>query len=260
TCVRTNEEPFGGCSCLREFSGPTCSNDPCSPSPCLNGGYCVRKPDNQFYCQCRNRNKGVYCEQQECFPSDATVDLINVGKVKLSALKVGDQVRVIDDQNQIIYSPIISFLHRELDEEASYKRIRTKTAVIELSDRHLINQRNNGFVWAESLEKGDEILVLSAKSSNKTIWEKIIEITEVDKQGLMAPLTEQGTIIVNNVHVSCYALVRSHTLGHIALTPYRWYVRVFGLPSDNNTTPILGYANTLLQFFKNLPIARDIIF
>ncbi|CAF4596702.1 unnamed protein product, partial [Rotaria magnacalcarata] len=81
---------------------------------------------------------------------------------------------------------------RELDEEASYKRIRTKTAVIELSDRHLINQRNNGFVWAESLAKGDEILVLSAKSSNKTIWEKIIEITEVDKQGLMAPLTEQG--------------------------------------------------------------------
>ncbi|CAF3332523.1 unnamed protein product [Rotaria socialis] len=260
TCVRTNEEPFGGCSCLREFSGPTCSNDPCSPSPCLNGGYCVRKPDNQFYCQCRNRNRGVYCEQQECFPSDATVDLINVGKVKLSALKIGDQVRVIDDENQIIYSPIISFLHRELDEEASYRRIRTKTAVIELSDRHLINQRNNGFVWAESLAKGDEILVLSAKSSNKTIWEKIIEITEVDKQGLMAPLTEQGTIIVNNVHVSCYALVRSHALGHIALTPYRWYVRIFGLPSDNNTTPILGYANTLLQFFKNLPIARDIIF
>jgi hypothetical protein len=64
TCIRTNEEPYGGCSCPAEFSGPTCSNDPCTPSPCLNGGYCIRKPDNQFYCQCRNRNKGVYCERE----------------------------------------------------------------------------------------------------------------------------------------------------------------------------------------------------
>ena len=69
TCVRTNEEPYGGCSCPPEFSGPTCSNDPCTPSPCLNGGYCIRKPDNQFYCQCRNKNKGVYCEREFSFRS-----------------------------------------------------------------------------------------------------------------------------------------------------------------------------------------------
>ena len=64
TCIRTNEEPYGGCNCLPEYSGPTCSNDPCSPSPCLNGGHCIRKPDNQFYCQCRSKNKGVYCERK----------------------------------------------------------------------------------------------------------------------------------------------------------------------------------------------------
>jgi hypothetical protein len=63
TCVQTNEEPYGGCSCPSEYSGPTCSNDPCNPSPCLNGGRCVRKQDNQFYCQCRNKNKGVFCER-----------------------------------------------------------------------------------------------------------------------------------------------------------------------------------------------------
>jgi hypothetical protein len=64
TCIRTNEEPYGGCSCPPEFSGPTCSNDPCNPSPCLNGGICMRKPDNQFYCHCRSKNKGVYCERK----------------------------------------------------------------------------------------------------------------------------------------------------------------------------------------------------
>lgn len=64
TCIRTNEEPYGGCSCPAEYSGPTCSNDPCNPSPCLNGGLCIRKPDNQFYCHCRGKHKGVYCERK----------------------------------------------------------------------------------------------------------------------------------------------------------------------------------------------------
>ena len=76
----------------------------------------------------------------------------------------------------------------------------------------------------------------------------------------MAPLTEQGTIIVNNVHTSCYAIVKSHTVGHIALAPYRWYCRLFGQKSDIDPPPILNYASMLFQFFKDLPIVKDIIF
>jgi hedgehog protein len=175
-------------------------------------------------------------------------------------LKIGQQVRVINDNNEIIYSPIIAFLHRDLDEPATYKRIRTKNALIELSDRHLIHHRKDGFIWAENLKKGDEILVVSPKHGNKTTYESIIDIDEIEKEGLMAPLTEQGTIIVNNVHTSCYAIIKSHTLGHFALAPYRFYRRLFGRTSDTTIAPILAYANILFQFFKNLPIAKDLIF
>lgn len=195
--------------------------------------------------------------EAECFPSDSIVDVLNVGPKRLSEVRVGSRVRVIDENNMIKYSPIIAFLHRDLNEHALYKQIRTKTAELHLSKRHLIERRNDGFVWAETLRVNDEILVVS---SNKTAWEKIIEITELDKQGLMAPLTEQGTIIVNNVHASCYALVKYHSLGHIALAPFRWYHRVFGQISDLNSTPILNYANVLLEFFQNMPIAKDLIF
>ena len=200
------------------------------------------------------------CLEAECFPSDATVEVLDVGKVQLSSLKIGQQVRTIDDQNQLTYSPIIAFLHRDQNEEGSYIRVRTKNALIELSPRHLIHRRNSGFVWAEKLSKGDEILVLSSKHANKTEWEAVTDVKDIEKQGLMAPLTEQGTIIVNNVHASCYALVRSHTIGHMALTPYRLYRRLFGRSSDNSASPILNYANVLLHFFKNLPIVKDIIF
>lgn len=198
----------------------------------------------------------------ECFPSDATVDVLDMGKVTLSSLQIGAQVRVVNDKNQVNYSPIIAFLHRDLDEHALYKRIRTKNSIIELSKRHLIHHRYNGFIWSERLIQGDEILVVSSNYENETQWEEIIEITDVNKQGLMAPLTEQGTIIVNNVHASCYALVKSHQVAHFALAPYRIYHRLFGQLSDRNsmTTPILSYADMLLHFFKNLPIAKDLIF
>lgn len=166
----------------------------------------------------------------------------------------------MNSQDEIGYSPIIAFLHREAEEEATYKRIRTKNAAIELSDRHLIHRRDDGFVWAEQLNKNDEILVASSKNLNRTNWERILEITEVTKEGVMAPLTEQGTIIVNNVYVSCYALVKSHTLGHVALAPFRWYHRVFGHKSDNNTSPILNYASILFHLFKTIPVVKDILF
>ena len=197
----------------------------------------------------------------ECFPSDATVDVLEHGKVALSSLKIGAQVRVIDDKNQVGYSPIIAFLHHDPKEHSLFKRIRTKNAKIELSNRHLIRRRSDdAFVWAEDLLVGDEVLVLNAKNNNGSAWEKILGITEVHKQGLMAPLTEQGTIVVNNVHASCYALVKYHYLGHVALAPYRWYQQLFGRSSDIQTAPILTYANVLLNFFKNLPIVKDLIF
>ncbi|CAF1225172.1 unnamed protein product, partial [Didymodactylos carnosus] len=197
TCVRTNEEPYGGCSCPAGFSGPTCSNDPCNPSPCLNGGYCVRKPDNQFYCQCRSKNKGVYCEQVECFPSDALVELKNGDYVQMHNVKINSLVKVINNDNQLSYSPIVAFLHYDSQTRALYKQIHTESnTIIELSSLHLIRrkQKNNllidEFVWAKKVVPNDQILVVK-QNNNTIVWEKVMFIKDVWKQGLMAPLTDQ---------------------------------------------------------------------
>lgn len=210
----------------------------------------------------RSFNKFIisYHIEVECFPSDATVDVLNQGPVSLSTLTIGSQVRVVNEQQQISYSPIIAFLHRDVNQHAMYRRIRTQSAQIELSKRHLIQHRQNGFVWSEQLKVGDEILVAPNSDKNITQWESILTIQEVEKQGLMAPLTEQGTILVNNVHASCYALANSHDVAHWALAPYRLYHRLFGSVETKTSQPILSYANVLLQFFKNIPIAKDLIF
>jgi hypothetical protein len=44
------------------------------------------------------------------------------------------------------------------------------------------------------------------------------------KTGLIAPLTSHGTLLVNNIHASCYAEINSHLVADWAVTPIKyWY-------------------------------------
>jgi hypothetical protein len=36
------------------------------------------------------------------------------------------------------------------------------------------------------------------------------ESVDLDKSGIYSPLTESGTIIVDNIHASCYSIVKNH--------------------------------------------------
>lgn len=44
------------------------------------------------------------------------------------------------------------------------------------------------------------------------------------KEGFIAPLTNEGTLLVNQVDTSCYAEVNSHQMGELAMAPVKlWY-------------------------------------
>jgi len=47
----------------------------------------------------------------------------------------------------------------------------------------------------------------------------------VRAQGIYAPLTVAGTIVVDGVAASCYASTRSHTAAHAAMKPMRTMYR-----------------------------------
>ena len=51
------------CSCQRGFSGPSCElrQDPCTPTPCRNGGSCSRQ-GSDFRCSCPSAFQGKRCE------------------------------------------------------------------------------------------------------------------------------------------------------------------------------------------------------
>ena len=67
--------------------------------------------------------------------------------------------------------------------------------------------------------------------------------------GAFVPLTAEGNIIVDGVLASCYASI-DHDLGHIGLTPFRWFPRmlnwIFG--ADDETSVFVN----LLERFGEL--------
>ena len=168
-----------------------------------------------------------------CFPKNARVQLSDLSMIKVSDLKPGHYIRTYDHSSkQIVDSRFIDFLH--FDRSALFKFISIKTdeasvPSLEISEYHLIQRLKRDstdeheFVFAKDLVKGDKLFLLTQSGSMK--YAEITELDEVYEQGAYAPLTEHGTLIVNNVLASCYANTYSHELAHFGFGPYRFWSR-----------------------------------
>lgn len=74
--------------------------------------------------------------------------------------------------------------------------------------------------FAASVEIGDVLLTRGPAGVMRP--SRIIDTRYVTKRGVYAPLTAAGTILVDDALASCYAMVRSHSLAHAAMSPLRW--------------------------------------
>ncbi|XP_065577708.1 sonic hedgehog protein-like isoform X2 [Artemia franciscana] len=75
--------------------------------------------------------------------------------------------------------------------------------------------------FAKNVGKGDYLLVKN--KVGKLVLQLVTEVAFSVQTGVYAPLTNTGTIIVNSVAASCYAVVDSHLIAHWAFFPLRWY-------------------------------------
>jgi Hint module len=178
-----------------------------------------------------------------CFSSNNMVQIFNGSYVPIHQLFIGDYVESGDGQ----YTQIYGFGHLDHKKEGQFFHISFHNSYVtrdtllssppsfmELSAAHLIRiERNHQqcYIQAKDVVKGD---VLFNGFHDPVI---VDEIEIVLRQGVYAPLTYSGHIVVNGIVSSNYVHIRhfdslfldvlvstgwnAHTIGHFLFTPQR---------------------------------------
>uniref|UniRef100_A0A8C5L061 Hedgehog protein n=1 Tax=Jaculus jaculus TaxID=51337 RepID=A0A8C5L061_JACJA len=149
-----------------------------------------------IHCSVKAENS-VAAKSGGCFPGSATVHLEQGGTKLVKDLRPGDRVLAADDQGRLLYSDFLTFLDRDDRAKKVFYVVETR----EPRERLLLTARD-----------GDRRLLPAAVHS--------VTLRE-EAAGAYAPLTAQGTILINRVLASCYAVIEEHGLAHRAFAPFR---------------------------------------
>lgn len=107
--------------------------------------------------------------------------------------------------------------------EALFLNVQTYSGKsVKVSSSHLIAVPGGDYKFAKNLNKEDLILTYDFET-NKQLEERISSILIEPVQGYSAPLTMSGTLLVDGVLASCYAIIDSHKIAHAVMAPARWW-------------------------------------
>ena len=172
----------------------------------------------------QNDPGGVF-EQEEgsdsrtCFPASANVQLEDGSLVSMRNLQTGDIVRTAHDQS----SDIFFFSHRYFKPHVLHDYIRIHTAcgrALTISPEHYL-YRNERLSPARAVAEGDRLTLASGEQT------RVVSVQIVKEEGLFAPHTIHGDIVVNGFKVSTYTTAVHPKLAHyILLAPVRALYRI----------------------------------
>ncbi|XP_017568338.1 indian hedgehog B protein [Pygocentrus nattereri] len=172
-----------------------------------------------------------------CFPGRAWVTLEKGGRKSMRDLQAGDRVLASTERGNLIYSEVLAFLDRDPAIKKHFYVISTHNgATLSMTAAHLL------FVWDGNCTGG----ALPAEGAMQTIFasdahpgqclltleegaeghlngqlSRITRLRVWEDRGAYAPLTAQGSLLVNGAMTSCYAAVEKHQLAHWAFGPLR---------------------------------------
>lgn len=193
-----------------------------------------------------------------CFPGNALVETKESGTKKMSQLQVGEEIKAYRNDGSFVYSRVIAFLHRNsLVQAAFYKIFVSGNGLhpITVSGKHLlfkkgISENSITATFASEINPGDFLLLGSKHGNLRSL--QVVKVTMVTEQGLYAPLTNEGTLFVNDVLTSCYAHWPSHNLAHLAMAPFRVLTRITNIlgPIFSHFSPV-GFGDVIRRENEN---------
>lgn len=135
-----------------------------------------------------------------CFSADATVYVENsIVPVPMDELKVGDYVMTGNG----MFEPVYSFGHRHRTRLTKFLRLHSSASSVplEITSEHLVYVHGKGGIRADEVAVGDKLVCSNRKESGECLVSRIASVT---KEGIYAPLTASGTIVVQDVVASVY--------------------------------------------------------
>ena len=213
-----------------------------------------------------------------CFPGNANI-FVNRNESILSIcmkdVVVGDEVLTLTKHGKAIFSEVFMFNHMDRDAIHPFLKFSLDDGgELEISDRHMIfrvtdeEKKTTETIFAEDLSVGDCLLMFDQNSQAT----KVVRVTAVDKvleTGFYAPITKDGSIIVNNIWSSCYCevppynleslkyIIDAQSVAHFGMTPFRLMSHIgpmkkfLQVPEGQNMPPAITWAiNNMLPYVK----------
>ncbi|KAM3861930.1 indian hedgehog signaling molecule a [Diretmus argenteus] len=227
-----------------------------------------------------------------CFPGDAQVSLEGGATKQMRDLRPGDRVlasSTTDGRGPLLYSPVLSFLDRQLNATKAFYVIGTAAGrSVALTAAHLIfvadgnctgelSERDDGeetaegsssaskgergpgwggvaalrTVFASEVRPGQCLLTSRGAAGSEATLSAVTHVEVRRSMGLYAPLTQHGSIVVDGVLSSCYAAIDQHHLAHWVLAPLRFFYSLMG-PSEPQSDGLHWYPQLLQRLGRML--------
>ncbi|XP_063285363.1 indian hedgehog protein isoform X1 [Pelobates fuscus] len=181
-----------------------------------------------------------------CFPASATATIESGEKLPVSDLRPGMKVLAMDSDGHFTYSSFLTFLDKNTHVESLFQVIKTfdPPRQLFLTPSHLIFVADNftskptdfQAVFAGRVTPGQYILVSGVPG---LLPAKVSSVSTETDIGVYAPLTQHGTIVVDDVVVSCFALVQKQRLSQLAFWPLRIFYSL-GVMGGNQSSQLDG--------------------
>ena len=154
-----------------------------------------------------------------CFPASATFTDKQGRRRSMYSLKIGEEVQVLTGKG-ISVEPVLTYIHRQPDVMQKYLKITTtkKEKILKITEDHLLFVKNDGqptAIPARDVSIGDTVYVRGDQGELET--DAVQSIKSVYEKGVYAPVTLSGSILVDDVHTSCYFDLLSHDWSHRAM-------------------------------------------
>lgn len=196
-----------------------------------------------------------------CFSGSSLVMVQGKGPVPMDQAQIGDMVLT----SAAGYEPLYAFGHYKAEKNSEFLKIKTTVDTLEITAEHLLNVVGKAHpVRADSVNVGDSLVSIEGDA-------RVLKTSTITSQGLFAPLTPSGKIVVNNIVASSYIALTdtdseiisfgpfsiSHSDGvHVVLSPFRLFcMGVTDKPchvyTDEGISAYISYGMAFVRSFVN---------